>query len=164
MKNLTQMRSLVLITLLTLFMMPLLGQQRPGDGQGRPPGPGPGGRGQFTEEDVKQRIETLAKTLECTDKQKKDLLDYEITSYRKMQTEREKFASGSGDFDRESFRARMQEQRQLRDEKYKEILTEAQMAKYNQLMEERRQDRQQQWDNRQGGGENTQRQRGRGGN
>ena len=163
MKTLTQMKSLVLITLLALFMMPVHAQERPGDGQGRPPGgPGGPGRGQYTEEDVKQRIENLATTLECTEKQKKELLDYEIAAYRKMQTEREKFASGGGDFDREAFRARMQEQRQLRDEKYKEILSEAQMAKYNQLMEERRQQNQQQWENRQGGEENTQRQRGRG--
>ena len=141
--------------LLTVMVLPVVAQGRPGGG------PGQGmGRGQMSEEDIEKRVDNLAKTLECTDKQKEQLLEYEIQWYRKMQTEREKIQS-SGNFDREAFRARMQEQRKHREAKYKEILTEAQMDKYNKLREERRQQWQQQ---RQDGGQpgDGQRQRGRG--
>ena len=151
------MKTSVLMILLALFMMPLLAQP-PGGGQGRGQGQGQG-RGQMTEEDIKQRVDNLAETLECTDQQKEEILDYEIEWNRKMQTERAKMQSG-GDFDREAFRARMQEQRKLKDEKYKEILTDVQMVKYNQLMEERMQQRQSQREG-QGDGQSSQRQRGR---
>jgi hypothetical protein len=117
----------------------------------------------MTEEDIKNRVENLAGTLECTDQQKEQITEYEIEWYRKMQTERAKWQSG-GDFDREAFRASMQKQRELRDAKYKEILTESQMVKYNQLMEERRQARQQRWEESQDGNQEGRRQRGRGRN
>ena len=155
MKRIIIMKTSVLMILLSLFMMPLLAQP-PGGGQGRGQGPG---RGQMTEEDIKERIDNLAETLECTDQQKEKLLEYEIAWNRKMQTERAKIQS-SGNFDREAFRARMQEQRELRDEKYKEILTDAQMIRYNKLREERMQQRQSQREG-QGDGQSSQRQRGR---
>jgi Spy/CpxP family protein refolding chaperone len=165
MKVLFNLRAACIIILLAFFSMPLIAQDPPGRGDGRGQGPGRGQwGGQFTEENVKQRVENLAKTLECTDQQKEQILQYELEWYRKMQTERQKFAGGGQDFDREAFRASMEEQRKLRDEKYEEVLTDTQMKKYNQLMEERRQARQQQWQQREeGDGQNAPRQRGRGG-
>ncbi len=156
----------LLMIMLALFMLPLVAQERPDQGQGQGQGRGQYG-GQMTEENVKERVNNLAETLECTDQQKEKLLDIELEWYRKMQTERAKFRAGNGNFDREAMRTKMQEQRKLKDEKYKEVLTDAQMKKYNQLMEERMQARQQQ---RQGQGQergapqDSQRQRGRGGN
>ena len=153
-----------LMILLALFMLPLFAQERPGEGHGQGQGHGQWG-GQMSEENVKQRVDNLAETLECTDQQKEKILAYELDWYRKMQTERQKMMDGGGD--REAMQAKMQEQRKLKDEKYAEVLTEAQMKKYNQLMEERMQQRQAQRQGQeqgQGDGQNSQRQRGRGQN
>ena len=153
MKNLINIKSTSLMILLAFFMFPLLAQggQGQGHGQGQ-------GRGQMSEKNIKLRVDNLAETLECTDQQKEKILEYELEFYRKMQTERQKMSDGGAD--REAMRAQMQEQRKLKDAKYKEILTDAQMIKYNQLREERMQQRQTQREG-QGDGQSSQRQRGR---
>ena len=163
MKNMINLKITSFMILLAFFMLPLLAQERQGQGQDRGQGHGQGqGRGQMSEENIIQRVDNLAETLECTNQQKEKILEYELDWYRKMQTERAKFSGGPGDFDREAMRAKMQVQRKLKDEKYKEILTDAQMVKYNQLMEERMQQRQAQGEGQgQGDSQSSQRQRGR---
>ena len=137
MNNMINIKTASFTILLAFFMLPLLAQG--GQGQGHGQGMG---RGQMSEEDIKQRIDNLAETLECTDQQKEKLLEVELEWSRKMQTERAKYQGGGGDFDRDAMRAKMQEQRKLKDEKYKEILSDTQMKKYEQIMAERMQQRQ----------------------
>ena len=131
-----------LMILMALTAMQLFAQQ--GRGQGRPEGqsrenmqkPDQRQRQPMTEASVKERVAKLAKTLECTDDQKKKLTEFEIAQYKKMQKERGKFSG-----DREAIRTYMQAQSKLSNEKYTEVLTPEQMKKYNKLMEERRQQR-----------------------
>lgn len=122
------LKSVSLLLMLAVFTVPALAQ----------PGPGGPGRGpQMTEDDVKERIANLADTLGLTAEQEKQLLDYELGSFKKMQEERENFDFETGD--REAFRERMRSLREERDAKYAEVLTEEQYKKYQQMMEERRQ-------------------------
>jgi hypothetical protein len=92
----------------------------------------------MSEEDVKQRVERMAETLELDAEQKKKILKLELDFYNKMQTVR---SNNQGDF--EAMRSAMQESRKQRQEKYKEILTKPQMDKLTQLMEQRMQRMQQ---------------------
>jgi len=158
MKHMINIKSASFTILLAFFILPLLAQGGQGHGQGMGMG-----RGQMSEDDIEKRIDILAETLECTDQQKEKLLDVELEWSRKMQTDRAKFQGGGGDFDREAMRAKMQEQRKLKDEKYNEILSDTQMKKYEQLRAERMQQRQGQ---RPGDGDSqsSQSQRGRGRN
>lgn len=136
--------------LLAFAAVPLFAQ--PGGGQGQAQGQ----RRQYTEEDAKNRVLKLSKSLECTPEQEKKLVDFEITQFRQSQAMREKSTG-----DRDAMRAYMKTQHELRNKKYAEILTREQLDKYNKIQEERRQQRQ-------GGGQGQssdgQRDRGRGGN
>ena len=54
-------------------------------------GPGGMGRGfQMTEDDIKERVESTAKSLELSDEQHKKVLSIEMESYNKMQIEFQK--------------------------------------------------------------------------
>ncbi len=92
----------------------------------------------MTEDDVRVRVERLSDSLQMTPDQKKQIMDFELASYKKMQAERENAAG-----DREAMRSFMMEQRQKRDARYAEVLTPDQMKKYNEMMERRRQQFQQ---------------------
>ncbi|MFC2116316.1 hypothetical protein ACFLTU_07560 [Bacteroidota bacterium] len=154
MKNIVNLKITSVVMLLAFSAIPLFAQpgQRQGQGQGQGRGQGQGQRTQRTEEEVKARAMRLAESLECSDVQKKKLIDFEVEQYRQGQTERQKFAG-----DRDAMREYMRKQRDIRDKKYAEILSEDQMKKYKQLMEERRNQRQ-----RPGEGEGSEGQRGRG--
>jgi len=168
MKNTIKFKSAAIILLFALSAMPLLAQppnrqgtgDRQGQGQGQRQGQGQGqGQGQrqeMTEASSKERAVKLAESLGCTDEQKKKLVDFEVEQFKKFQQDREKMAG-----DREAMRANFMEQRKIREEKYAEILTPEQLKKYNQMMEERRQQRP---EGSQSQGAEGQRSRGRGGN
>ena len=114
----------------------------------------------MSEEDVRKRIGVLADTLEMTDKQEKQVVEFELEYYKTLQKERANFNPETSD--RDAMRARMVELRDERDGKYKAVLTEKQFAKYTKIAEERRS---QMRDRRDGGQESDgQRSRGRGGN
>ena len=125
MRHIIRMKPAMLLMLLTLLSFPLLAQ------------PGQGQRRQFTEEDAKARVERLADTLQLSEKQRQELIAFELEYYKTMQKERENFDFETGD--REAMRARMSELREKRDAKYAEVLTEEQLKKYQQIQEERRQ-------------------------
>ena len=114
---------------LIMGIMPLFGQP--------PGGPGQGPRRMMTEEDVKNRVDNLAKTLEMTADQKEKIMKYEIDSYKKRQVEMQKFQG-----DREAMRAYFTKSREERDKLYEETLTEDQMTKYKEIQEQRRQEMQ----------------------
>ncbi len=112
---------------LPVFSQPGSGQ-RGGQGNGQP-------RQQMSEENVKARINRLAKDLEMNETQKKEILDYELVLFKKNQAERQRLMGN-----REAMREYMMKQREERDEKYKKVLTEEQWKKYEELREQRRQD------------------------
>ena len=161
MNNLINLRTTSLMMLMVLCAIPLFAQpgqgQRQGQGAGPGQGMGPGmGRGMFgqqSEESVKERVENMAQTFEFTAEQKNKLMEFEMDLYKKNAIERQKLTG-----DREAMVSYMQEQRELRDKTYAEIMTKEQLAKYNELQESRRQTPQGQ---RPGQGEEVQ-QRGRG--
>lgn len=103
-------------------------------------GPGPGRT--FSEDDIIERVERLAETLEMTEKQEAQILKIELDEFNKRQNMRGQFQG-----DREAMRAYMQEARAKKDKKYAEILTEEQMTKWIELREQRRQKHQQQQKN-----------------
>ena len=144
MKNLLKLRSLAIIIGLSMCTFPLFAQQ--GQGQGRGQGQGPGMRGMMSEEAIKERVNQTAETLDLSEDQKKQMLKIELDFFNKMQSARPNFEEGRrpSEADFAAMRENMQKMRTERDEKYKAVLTEAQMAKYNKLMEERRQRMQEQ--------------------
>ena len=100
--------------------------------------PGQGQRGgMMTEEGVKARIDNLATSLKLSDKQKKEILDFELAQMKKFQAEREKNAGN-----REAMRSIMEKSRKERNDKYTAVFTPEQMQQYNKMMEERAQQRQ----------------------
>jgi len=107
-------------------------------------GPG-GGRGfQMTEDDIKERVETTAKTLELSDDQHKKVLSYELDFYNKRQIEFQKMRNSGGEFDREEMRARMTKVMDERNAKYEELLTPDQYKKFIETQEQRRNEMRQQ--------------------
>ena len=93
------------------------------------------------------------------------MLKIELDFFNKMQSMRPNTGGPPAERDFEAMRANMEKARKERDEKYAEVLTEAQMEKYNKLMEERMQ-RMQERGGPPGGGQQqqdtTRAQRGRG--
>jgi len=138
--------------LFAVAAIPLSAQGGPGGGQGRQGGPG--GR-QMTEEDVERQVENLAETLEMTEEQQKKVLTFELESYTKMQVEREKNMG-----DRDAMRASMTKIREESNEKYKEVLSEKQYTKLQEIQEQRRSQRPQR-DGQGGQGDRPERGRGR---
>jgi len=137
MKNLLKLRILAGIIGLMICTFPLYSQQGQGQGQGQDRGQG--FRGQMSEEDIKERVENTATTLELTEEQKKKVLKVELDFYNKRQSMRSNTGGRPSEAEMATMRASMQEARQKVDDEYAKVLTEAQMAKYNKLMEERRQ-------------------------
>jgi hypothetical protein len=135
-QNMMILRSVSILLLFAFFTLPLFAQppqgQRPGEGQGM----GRGMMGQQSEEAVTERVENLAKSLEFTAEQKNKLMDFEMGLYKKNAIERQKLTG-----DREAMMTYMQEQRELRDKTYAEIMTKEQMAKFQELQQNRGQQR-----------------------
>lgn len=140
MKKAFAFRSFAFLAIMAIFAYPTFAQggNRPGGGQGDRPGAGQGDRPgggmgrQFTEDDVKQRVQQQSESLGLNDDQEKKILDFELEMYKKNQVERQKHRG-----DRDGMRAYMLEQRELRDQKYKEVLTEEQFKQYKKNQEER---------------------------
>ena len=102
----------------------------------QPPGGGRGGR-QMSEEDVKERVEQTADSLNLTAEQEKKVLEFEMEFFRERQKMFEDFDPETGD--REAMRANMMKQRDARNEKYAEVLTEEQLEKFQEMQDRRRQ-------------------------
>ena len=128
---------------------------------------GPGRGFQMTEEDIKERVESSAKTLNMNDEQHKKALAVEMDFYNKMQIERQKMMNAGGPpDDREAMRAKMMEMRDQRNARYEEILTPEQYKQFidmqEQRMREMREQRQQMNQDGEGSQERPARGRGRG--
>lgn len=143
-------KTTALLLVLTLASVPLFAQ------------PGQGQRRQMSEEDVKMRIEALADTLDLTEKQETQVLEFEMEYYKTIQKERQNFDPDSGD--REAMREKMMKLREERDAHYKEVLNSEQYEKYTKMMENRRSEMRQRQGQGQGQGSGGDRGRGRGGN
>jgi|GEM_PF-2026327 len=171
MKKAVVFRTFAFLAVMALFAYPTFAQggNRPGGGQrpdgGQRPGSGQrpeGGMGrQFSEDDVKQRVKRQSELLGMDQEQEKKIMDFELEMYKKNQVERQKH---QGDW--EAMRTYMQGQRELRDKKYEEVLTEEQFKQYKKNQEDRRERMQRQRDgapgDRPGTGDRPERGRGRG--
>ena len=91
----------------------------------------------MTEEDVKQRVQSMSDSLDLTDAQEKKVLEFEMEFFRERQKMFENFDFETGD--REAMRSYMMKQREERNEKYAEVLTEEQFEKYQEIADRRRQ-------------------------
>lgn len=123
-------RTLIVCLVSMMIVSPLFGQGGRGQGGGQY-------RQQMTEENVKQRVENIAQFLAMDAEQEKQILDYELETFEKNKIERERLRG-----DREGMRSYMQKQREERDEKYKEVLSEEQYKQYVEQREQRRQNSQ----------------------
>jgi len=112
-------------------------------GQGGQGGPGRGR--QMTEEDVKERVDQLAETLDMTDLQKKKILDIDMDFYNKMQIERQKMMNMERtEENRILMREKMMKMNDERNKQYKEVLDPEQYKKFIEIQEKRRSDMRQQ--------------------
>jgi hypothetical protein len=142
MRTFHEIRTLAVAFVIAIAALPAIGQggqgtgspERPGVGQGQGPGRGQGR--EWTEEDVKQRTKRQTEALNLSKEQEKQILDFELEQYRKNQAEMQKNQG-----DREKMREIMTRQREARDVKYKEVLTEEQFTQYKKNQEERMQNR-----------------------
>ena len=146
MKNIINFKAATLFVFLLIFSIPAFAQ--PGGGQGR-------GR-QMTEEDVKERVQRTADSLDLSSEQEKKILAIELEYFEKNREMRENFDPETSD--REAMREFMMKQREEREEKYAEILNDEQWKKYEQMMDRRRQNMRRRMEEDSGG----QRGRGRG--
>lgn len=146
MKNLINMKTATLLVLLVTCSIPTFAQ----------PGSGQGGRRQMTEDDVKERVSRTADSLDLTDAQEKKVLEFELEFFKENQKVFENFDFETGD--REAMREYMMKQREERDEKYAEVLTDEQLEKYHEMIDKRRQNMRQRREEESG----EQRGRGRG--
>ncbi len=141
MKRAINIRFSALIIFLAIAMIPLAGQNQ-GQGQGQRQGQGQGR--QMSEEDIKTRVSSLAKSLELTKTQEKNILDFELKEFQKTKAMREGFSREQAtQAEREAMRSKMGESRVLREKKYKEVMTKEQYEKYEKERDERMQQRQQ---------------------
>ncbi len=122
------MKTVTILVFLAICSLPTFAQ---------PPGGGQGGRRQMTEEDVVERVERNADSLNLTDQQEKKVLEFELEFFKENQKMFENFDFETGD--REAMREKMMKQREVRNEKYAEVLTEEQLEKYLQMQDRRRQ-------------------------
>jgi hypothetical protein len=158
MKKARKFRILGLVLLGTLFVLNVSAQGGPGRGF------------QMTEEDIKERVENTAKTLNMSEDQHKKALAVEMDFYNKMQIERQKMMNAGGppsnQSDREAMRAKMMKMRDDRNAQYESILTPAQYKEFidmqEQRMREMRERRQQMNPEGEGNEERPARGRGRG--
>ncbi|HEC44786.1 MAG TPA: hypothetical protein ENI20_18365 [Bacteroides sp.] len=152
MKKMINLKTASILMFLAFLTLPIFAQQ--GRGQGR----------QMSEQDIRDNVANIADTLNLSEKQEKEILEYDLKFYQTIQKERQNFDPETGD--RNAIRARMMELRDERDAKYKEVLTKEQFEKYTKITEERRAQMRQRRGQGQGqgsGGEQS-RGRGRGGN
>ncbi len=149
MNKMINLRSAALLMFLAFLTMPVFAQS---GGQGQ--------RRQMSEQDIKERAAWMADTLNLTEKQEKEILEYDLVFYKTMQKERENFDFESGD--RDAMRAKMMGLRDKKDAKYKEVLTAEQYGKYTKIVEGRRSQMRQ--NQEQSSDEDRSRGRGRGGN
>jgi len=126
MKKARNFRILGLALLGTLFVLNVSAQGGPGRGF------------QMTEEDIKERVESSAKTLKMNDDQHKKALAVEMDFYNKMQIERQKMMNAGGPpTDREAMREKMMKMRDERNAQYEEILTHEQYKQFIEIQEQR---------------------------
>lgn len=126
MKKAGKFRILGLALLGTLFVLNVSAQGGPGRGF------------QMTEEDIKERVESSAKTLKMNEDQHKKALAVEMDFYNKMQIERQKMMNAGGPpTDREAMRAKMTQMRDDRNAQYEEILTPDQYKQFIDMQEQR---------------------------
>ena len=131
---------------------------------------GPGRGFQMTEEDIKERVENTAKTLNMSEDQHKKALAVEMDFYNKMQIERQKMMNAGGppssQSDREAMRAKMMKMRDDRNAEYEKILTSEQYKQFTDMQEQRmremREQRQRMNQGEEGSEERPARGRGRG--
>jgi periplasmic protein CpxP/Spy len=157
-------RLAALTMLLAIFMIPANGQggQRGGQGAGQGNGQVQRQRIQQTEADVEQRVDRLAESLELNEEQKTKILALEKEQFKKTQAMRTGFdGQQASPEQRTQMREKMKETREVREKKYKEILTEEQYAKYIKLRDERMQNRQRPGDSQNKSGDRPSRGRGR---
>lgn len=140
MKNLINLKTAILLFLLTICSIPTFAQ---------PPGGGQGDRRQMTEEDIKELVQRTADSLDLTAEQEKKVLEFELEFYRERQKMFENFDFETGD--REAMRAKMMKQRDERNEKYAEVLTDEQLEKYREMQDRRRQNMRQRREEDSGG-------------
>jgi hypothetical protein len=139
MRKIAQRKSLATALLLAALAIPMLAQQ-PG---GPPPG-GPGGPGrgfQMTEDDIKERVESTAETLDMSDEQHKKILAVEMDFYNRTQIEFQKMRNAGGppaEGDREAMREKMAKMRADRNAEYEKVLTPEQFKKWTTMEEMRR--------------------------
>ena len=136
MKNYLNLRMIGLTLLISLFALNIAAQ-----------GPGAGRGLQMTEEDIKERSENTAKTLELTDEQAKKILAVDMDFYNKMQIERQKMMSAGGppaDGDRQAMRDKMMKMRDERNAEYEKVLTPDQYKKFLKIQEQRQNEMRQQ--------------------
>ncbi|MEA3461479.1 MAG: hypothetical protein U9R49_06335 [Bacteroidota bacterium] len=154
MKKVKNFRILGLALLCSFFVLNLSAQR--GSGRGF----------QMTEEDIKERVESFAKTLEMNEDQHKKALAVEMDFYNKRQIERQKMMNAGGPpTDREAMRAKMMKMRDERNAQYEDILSADQYKKFIDIQEQRQREmrEQRQQSNPDGeGGDSERSERGRG--
>jgi hypothetical protein len=120
----------------------------------------------MTEEDIKERVESTAKTLKMDEDQHKKALAVEMDFYNKMQIERQKMRNAGGPpTDREAMRAKMMQMRDDRNAEYKKILSPDQYDQFIEMQEQRMREmreQRQQRDSGESGEDRPARGRGRG--
>jgi len=87
MKNFINMKTATLLVLLAICSIPTFAQ----------PGSGQGGRRQMTEDDVKERVSRTADSLDLTDAQEKQVLEFELEFFKENQKVFENFDFETGD-------------------------------------------------------------------
>lgn len=130
-------------------------------------GPGGPGRGpQMTEDDIKERAEQTAKTLELNDEQSEKILAIDMDFFNKMQIERQKMRNAERTPEnRDAMREKMTTMRDDLNKQYEAVLTPEQYKKYLEMQEQRRTEMQQQrQQNNPEGGKEARPERGRGRN
>ncbi len=134
------MKTATLLVLLVICSLPTIAQ---------PPGGGQGRRRQMTEEEVKEGVRRTADSLDLTAEQEKKVLAFEMDFYKERQKMFENFDPETGD--REAMRAKMMKQRDERNDKYAEVLTEEQLEKFQEMQDRRRQNMRQRREENPGG-------------
>ena len=137
MKKILNLKSMGLALLISLFALNI-SAQRPG---------GPGRGFQMTEEDIKERVDNTAKSLELSEEQHKKVLAVEMDFYNKMQIEFQKMRNNGGqasESDRGAMREKMGKMRDDRNTAYEEVLSPEQYKKFIASEEQRREEMRQQ--------------------
>jgi hypothetical protein len=153
MRKIAQRKSLATALLLAALAIPMFAQQPGGPPPGEPGGPGgppPGGPGRgfrMTEDDIKERVESTAETLNMSDEQHKKILAVEMDFYNRTQIEFQKMRNAGGppaEGDREAMREKMAKMRADRNAEYEKVLTPEQFKKWTTMEEMRREQMRQQ--------------------